>query len=80
MIRIFSWIDEESWLYKKFFRAPAAPFVETGRTRPLTEGYVVKGGQNGPSQIRTRPGPPSPMRYGGVRRRGRRMLKQGSET
>jgi hypothetical protein len=32
------------------------------RYRPLTEGYVVKGGQNhGPSQIADRPPPPAPM-------------------
>lgn len=37
------------------------------RVRPLTEGYVVKGGRNqDPSQIKTRPAPP-----GGIpRRRG----------
>lgn len=32
---------------------------ETDRVRPLTEGYVVKGGRNhGPSQIKERPAPP----------------------
>jgi hypothetical protein len=31
-------------------------------TRPLTEGYVVKGGHNpGVSQIQTRPAPPAPI-------------------
>jgi len=31
-------------------------------TRPLTEGYVVKGGHNpGVSQIQTRPAAPAPM-------------------
>lgn len=32
------------------------------RVRPLTEGYVVKGGRNhGPSQIQTRPPAPAPI-------------------
>lgn len=31
--------------------------------RPLTEGYVRKGGHNsGPSQIKTRPAPPAPSK------------------
>jgi hypothetical protein len=35
----------------------------TGRTRPLTEGYVRKGGHNAfPSQITQRPPPPGPSR------------------
>jgi hypothetical protein len=30
--------------------------------QPLTEGYIVKGGQNsGTSQIQTRPAPPAPI-------------------
>jgi hypothetical protein len=36
--------------------------IESNRVPPLTEGYVVKGGQNqGPSQITTRPPPPAPI-------------------
>ncbi len=33
-----------------------------GKVKPLTEGYVVKGGINTTTRITTRPPPPAPMR------------------
>lgn len=41
---------------------------ETGALRPLTEGYVRKGGLNPPdSQVVVRPPPPTPMRANRVK-------------
>lgn len=33
-----------------------------GKVKPISEGYVVKGGVNSTSRITTRPPPPAPMR------------------
>lgn len=33
-----------------------------GKVKPLSEGYVVKGGINATTQVTTRPPPPRPMR------------------
>jgi hypothetical protein len=33
-----------------------------GKVKPITEGYVVKGGVNATSRITTRPPAPAPMR------------------
>jgi hypothetical protein len=35
-----------------------------GKVKPLTEGYVVKGGVNTTSRITTRPPAPTPIRQG----------------
>lgn len=41
---------------------PAPATDSFGKVKPLTEGYVVKGGVNTTTRITTRPPPPPPMR------------------
>lgn len=65
-----SWVKNmpiEDWMMGRSKAIGEKRHIPMEDVRPLTEGYVVKGGHNpGPSQIKSRPPPPTTIEKGGL--------------